>query len=187
MFVALGAGLSAFVWWSLPGHVRTAKAQAATTLPLAQETLRIYTFTGLTTTTLGGTWTVTDYLGNTVSLTNLADFHALTFTAYNQGGFPSGQNVTLEFDYKSTRIGLPLGIDRIATGIVDQLDGDLYMKGDFGTSGWEPGADGSVVVAPLVGQPPVVTLPSSQALTVTLTGYCDATALASCPGNGVLK
>lgn len=177
VLLALGVGLLAVLWGSLPSHMNTASAQGGY-LPVMPDptNFRIYTFPNLTSTTSGGTWTVINSAGQTASVNNLAGFKALTFTAYNSRGFDSGgTSVTLAFASGSY-------IQQIFSKVVDQLDGDLYMYGNFGSSGFSGGAGGYVAVAPTVTPIVAPPLSVSQAITLTLSGYCTVLPESACPG-----
>ncbi len=95
------------------------------------------------------------------------------YTAYNQGNFSSGQNVTLLFVNADS---MPNLIEQFSSVVVDQLDGDLYMQGNLTAHPYY------VTVAPLAGSPPEVSLSANQAITLTLTGYCSAFPESVCPG-----
>jgi len=180
LFLCLG--VLAVVWWSLPGHVKTAKAQQAQGTDASRlnlSTYRLYTIANLTQSSLGQTWTVLNAPGMTTTAADLRDFNALTYTAYNSGGFQSGQDVTLLFV-----TGTPAGAagtvaitnpSQIVSGIVDQLDGDLYIRGSFAGNGWGNNETSFVYLSPVFGDPvtPFAPLPAAQAITITLAGYCD--------------
>jgi hypothetical protein len=181
VLLVLGVGLLAVVWWSLSSHVNTASAQIGYLggMPNPQN-FRIYTFPDLTSTTLGGNWTVMNGAGKTAVVSNLAGFRALTFTAFNNGHFDSGQSVTLTFVNGSSTPN-PF-IEQIFSKVVDQLDGDLYMSGSFGSPGFSGGAKGYVAVAPTVTPVETPPLAANQAITLTLSGYCTVYPESACPG-----
>jgi hypothetical protein len=189
VLLTLALLLAFTTWWLYPSHV--AAQISANDAPAALSNFRTYTFTGLTNNTVGQNWTLSNSSGQSTTVSDLSDFRVTSFSAYNAGGFPSGQNVTLLFGHGgslNTTTG-PLVLDEVVSGIVDQLDGDLYMKGQFTasadvlmtTSGWHPGIKGFVQVAPL-GPGVFIGLAQSQAITIVLSGWCNRTDRTSCPG-----
>jgi len=127
--------------------------------------------------TIPGTWTETNWNGTEVQ-TNVSiplQFFATNYTVYGPN-FSSGENVSLSFiNLGRTGTGCDItaygreGIQQIVATVVDQLDGDLYMHGDFGPNGWQPGPCGFVAGIPSNGYA------GSGPITVTLTGYVGET------------
>jgi hypothetical protein len=118
--------------------------------------------------TLGADWQVTQYngIGRTNTSLQMQHVRAFTFSAYS-AGFSSGNTVTLVFASGTIQPDGTCGEFRpvaIATKVVDQLDGNLYMQGDFGRDGWLLGLCWDISVAPAVAGPPI---------TITLVGAAN--------------
>jgi hypothetical protein len=111
-----------------------------------------------------GPWQVVTEAQFTSVAATLDNFVAYAFGVYSTG-FSSGAVVSLAFvDVTTNADGTCANVGKIhqvATMVVDQLDGDLYMHGSFGADGWSPGPCGYVAPIPAINLPPI---------TVTLIG-----------------
>src|ERR1700722_8179635 len=139
--------------------IQICQAQALTTefnpLRLATYTFPVTPLSSFQS-TFGGSWQVMSELGVPSVAANLNNFTAYTFAAYSTG-FSSGAVVSLVFVDEAScgavSYNFPPKVHQVATMVVDQLDGNLYLHGSFGPDGWAPGACGYIEVTPLVPGP----------------------------------
>jgi len=153
----------------VPG-IPTGQAQALTNEFNFQK-LAVHTFPATPQTTFQnttiGSWQVVSAIGSPSGAANLDNFVAYSFAAYSTG-FSSGAVVSLAFLDSAAFIldgnvicGGSATVHQVATMVVDQLDGNLYMHGSFGADSWTPGPCGFISMTPAVLGPPI---------TITLTG-----------------